>query len=139
MDSFATDAGGAYFYGTFAVTLPAHGFSEFGYEINGGNPIDFDTIVTYGLGAYVGTGYLTPDVGFGEVVRADNPAITVALENPFFGGPEPVYTGGLTVTYYYGDTDPPFLVPEPASLLILAAGLLGVVGFQQTRRSRWEN
>jgi hypothetical protein len=132
-DAFGTDAGSASFSSTVAFMLSAQGSMNFQYAINGGNPINSDAVITSGLGTYVGTGYLSPSVFFSETVTTNNSAITVALAPGNLGLPEPSYTGTEQVTYYYGVGDPPPSVPEPTSLVILAAGLLGVAGLARAR------
>ncbi len=57
---------------------------------------------------------------------------TIHLENDFFGAPGSTVIDA-TLTYVTADSAP---VPEPSTILLLGAGLLGLVGYNRKRFSK---
>jgi hypothetical protein len=125
--SLSTDAGGFRTMSTVPTTLGPHQSQDF-IPLLIPSPAFQSTMTLLGdlsQSEYVGTGTFLTVVSDLNFVITDNSLISVTdLDARIIDGFE-------TITYYYGSS---FLVPEPASLVMLSIGLTMVAGLAWHRR-----
>lgn len=130
----STDAGSVDLEHSFSVTLAPNQIVTLTWDVNGGSPFTARRVVTTDPGQYVGTGSLSPYFYAFAAAYADNPAIVFLPEYTTAVSDLPSVTGSETFTYYYGTSFP---VPEPASVVSMGVGILGLAGLARARRRRY--